>query len=164
MSTRSGSQPGPSEPSPSDRGDVAWLWRCVQSEWAEDGWSRLQHVLQDQNDLVGRATTVVLLVISMVTVAAALAPLPAVGRVIVGLPAVVFVFVATGWALLPWLVSTDRRRALLPVGVLVIGVAVVFAGSWWVFAGGAVMAAAAGLGVGELRLTGRDMRIEQLRS
>lgn len=150
-----------SRPEP-DRRQLAWAWRCVQMDWVETGWDRIYTVMDRQPGL-GLVMALVMVVVTTVLGSTAMADLPTWGQYLVLVPVLLVVFVATGWVVLPWLISTDRRRAALPVGVLVVGVAISCAGGWWMLPGMATMVVSAGLGIAELGLIGRDVEIELLK-
>lgn len=146
----------------SERSEQAWVWRSVQMEWADNGWRRLETVVEREPRLVALVVVALLVVVGAIG-AAAMASLPAGLRLILVVPVLLVSFVATGWSVLPWIASTDRGRARLPIGVLVVSVAVCCLGGWWLVPGLGGAVGAAALGVRESRLTGRDLELERLR-
>lgn len=155
-------KPRPRLPRAKADAESAGLWQMVHIEWAEGGWGRLHAVMEREPRLALVATAVLIAAPSAVGMFA-IASLPSAGRVAAAVLLLPVLFVATGWAVLPWLASTDRRRALLPVGVMVVGVAVCCAGGWWLLPGVVTLLVAAGLGIRELRLIGRDVELERLK-
>lgn len=140
---------------------AVWAWWHVQVQWAEDGWDRLSAALERESGTASAAAAVVVLfVVVGVVGSTSMADLPSVARMILVVPVVLLVFVAAGWALLPWVSSTDRWRAALPVGVLATSTV---ASCVWLAPGLVGMVVAAALGIWELRLTGRDTQIDRLR-
>ncbi len=138
------------------------VWQIVQIEWVNAGWARLEGVMEREPrlSLVG---VLVLLAVTGVIGVSAVAALPPVGRVVASIVLLPVLFVAVGWVVLPWVISTDRRRALLPVGVMVVGVALSCVGGWALLLGVGVLLVAAALGMRELRFIGRDVELDRLR-
>lgn len=142
--------------------DESQVWFGVQIGWADVGWERLSQEL-DRRPQLGLVMLGCLALSVGVLGVTGFAALPPLGRVLLAVPMFLVLFVATGWAVLPWLISTDRVRASLPVAVLVVGVGLACLGGWWMVPGIAVMVTSAALGIVELRLIGRDLELEQLK-
>lgn len=138
------------------------VWRSVQVDWAEEGWRRLEETTR-REPVLGSVMAGVLLACTCLVGASVMADLSPGWSVALVIPVFLLSLYFAGWAVLPWMVSTDRRRAILPVGVLVLGTATSFAGGWWLLPGVGTIAVAAGLGVRELRLIGRDLAMDRLK-
>lgn len=137
-------------------------WWGVQVEWSDIGWEHLSSEL-DRRPRLGLVLVGVLALFVGVLGVTGFTTLPPVGRVVVAVPVFLVLFVSTGWAVLPWLISTDRVRASRPVAVLAGGVGLACLGGWWLVPGLAAMVVSAALGIGEMRLIGRDVDMEQLK-
>lgn len=136
-------------------------YRWTRWSWAETGWSRLEEALERWQGLATLAM-VGMLAITVLLAYGAVQDLPTIGVYLLILPALLGGFIVSGWALMPWLTSTDRRRASMPAGVLLVGVAIWCAGGWWMIPGGAVLVVSALLGIREVQLTGQDVELARM--